>query len=367
MRTLQFFAWPLLIATLGGSALAQEPSSAPVAKPQLEVKVQFIPQIALDVPSLSKALSAADLDAREATLDALVTRLSLPTKDEGVTRARAWLEKTSLGQGELAWTARMALREVETKRTARTLFADPMLELLEPGHTGLRQVEVHTQPRMAPGASDEADSIEVWVDDVRGGMQMFPVEDLNELGGCTFELRCGPGDVRLRIVEPPKSAPQTLDTDGDAPQLWMTRVREYAGNSLVEILSEHPELGELLPFEVPGVPMVKGALRTDVLGVYTRPLDDAVRVSLGLPPGVGLDVARVEPGTIAQALGLERGSVIIKLCGRDVTGEDGVSSVLKEVRRAARAEGAELEVEAVWIDAWGKRKTRTWRGAPGAK
>lgn len=364
MRTPLSLLHILLPALAACPAFAQDsPGQAPV--PDV-VEVQLVSELDLDPTSLAKALSLKDLDKREAALDDLVAALGVGAQagaEAGpVKQARTWLEETAKGEGELAWTARLALRELKAghaaKSAVKVLISDPLLDL---GTAGKLPLPSGLAPRpLLPGEAEEEDTIQVWVDEARDGMQLFPVEDVSELDGCTFELRCGPGDVRLRIVEPPESAPKAAE---DGQQTWMTRVREYSGKSLGQIFAEHPDLAGLMPFEVPGVRAPKAELRTDVLGVYTRPLDDAVRISLGLPPGIGLDVARIEPGTIAQAIGLERGSVIVELCGHDVTGEDGVSSILKEVREAAMKAGTELEVDVVWYDAWGKRRSRTWRGA----
>lgn len=360
-----------LSVALGAPVFAQ--ASEPQDAVRVEVSVQAqAPELELGADQLLAGLSETNLDRREAYLDRLARRLG--REDEAGLAARSWLAERAKGQGELAWTARIALREVRRLDESRSLVLDPITGLLggaaapmRPPGPGLRILgSPHGAPQEAPDGSTE---LEVWIAEASEGVQRFPVANLEAMGGTTFELRCGPGVTRLRILEAPQTTfvipggHQNEGTEAPRPeQVWTALMREYSGGSLVEILTENPDLIEMLPFQVAGIPTAKSSLRTDVLGVFTHVLTEERRVALGLPPGVGLEVARVVPGTIAHALGVDRGAVILEVCGQPVTGGDGITNVLGETREAAAAEGNELEVDVVWLDAWGQRLQRIWRG-----
>jgi len=86
------------------------------------------------------------------------------------------------------------------------------------------------------------------------------------------------------------------------------------------------------------------------------PLSAEEATALGLEPGVGLRIERVEPGSIAQQLGLQRGHVLLEMNGVSLRSRDDVSRQLQ-----AREERGPVEV--IVIDRWGQRRTRSWKPA----
>lgn len=65
------------------------------------------------------------------------------------------------------------------------------------------------------------------------------------------------------------------------------------------------------------------------LGVYVRPEIPAdVREYLGLDEGVGLMVESVQPGSLAQSLGLQRGDIVTKVAGKAIGSTEDVQQAL---------------------------------------
>jgi serine protease Do len=95
-------------------------------------------------------------------------------------------------------------------------------------------------------------------------------------------------------------------------------------------------------------------VRTDVLGVVVVPLVSEESQAFALEPGLGLRIERVEPGTIAHQLGLQRGQVLVEIDQTPIRTRDDISRKIKE-----RAADGALEV--IVVDRWGQRRTRTWK------
>lgn len=335
----------LLPLVLGGATLgASFQPLSPAAQGQL-VRVQ--PQAAAgqeDIDAWKQKLLVADLDLREQSFAAIV---GAARRDEGLRGAlEAWARDEAAG--ELAWTARLALRELGPRndpwqgmRGRRgVFFLDPfeqdfdfeelrrrMFEDLDRSFQGLGP---RTQPPMPPQQG--------------GGMTTRSETE-------SISIESGPDGVKCKV---------TRSEDG------RTTTEEYSAKSLDELLEQHPELrgkvgggaqsrgGTPLrpgwPLELERAPDV----RTDILGVAIVPLAADEATALGLEPGVGLRIERVEPGTIAQQLGLQRGHVLVEMNGKQLRSRDDVSRELQ-----AREASGPLEV--IVIDRWGQRRTRSWK------
>jgi hypothetical protein len=171
----------------------------------------------------------------------------------------------------------------------------------------------------------------------------------------TLEVRVTPSGARIRIMEAPHFAgTKPGANNGEDEQVWETELREYAGDSLFAIMTEHPDLISRLPFQVQGVVAPKQlALRTDILGVYTQKLMPAVSLQFALSEEKGLEVVRIEPGTIAQALGVSPGSILLEVCGTLIDGDSDIG--------AALGGRVDSEICVVWLDSTGRQHERTWR------
>jgi hypothetical protein len=296
-------------------------------------------------------LTDADLDRRE---QAFSDAVQAAARDERVRGALEEFARDERASGELAWTARLALREVERSS-------------ISPFH-GLGGPSF---PRLGLGWPPD---LEPWIDDWMRRFERLdaPWIDPNAPGAQTgtqferFELEVGPDGVKCTV----KKTVDGVETS-----------ETYTSDSIEELLEAHPELadrvqvgghlgnafrlrgGALDLFDwpwsqgrggAPWTPRDGGAVRTDVLGVVVRPLESARASELGLDAGVGLVVERVEPGTIARSLRIERGHVLVELNGRALRGRDDITEAL----RARAQEGA---VEVVLFDRWGQRRERSWK------
>jgi S1-C subfamily serine protease len=74
----------------------------------------------------------------------------------------------------------------------------------------------------------------------------------------------------------------------------------------------------------------------------------------------GLLIDRIEPGTIAKALGLRRGDVLLELNGTKLESAADVSRVLRERK-------AEEDLRVTFTDRRGERRTLTWKPQLGAE
>jgi membrane-associated protease RseP (regulator of RpoE activity) len=153
------------------------------------------------------------------------------------------------------------------------------------------------------------------------------------------------------------------------------RVQTYEGESLEQILEQNPELSEEVGLygghqgyafgAVPGLSLGPHGLRsflgeesvqvqrTDVLGVYVRPLSAEEARARGLAQDAGLFVQGVEPRTIAHAVGLMPGDVLTELGGELVSGSE-------DIARALSSRAADSELRVAWVSADGRRESRTW-------
>ncbi|MCY2961794.1 MAG: PDZ domain-containing protein [Planctomycetota bacterium] len=328
-------------------------------------------------------LAARDLDERERAYAALV---DLAVQDDAAREAvRAW--STDSARPDLAWTARLALREVERRpgthlRALKNFGGGAMDDLrgrfdeLEKRFGGLDSMFGDLQrdlDRMFPGQGPQ------------GGA---PAPGVSPHGTSrsesqSFRMQVGPDGVKIDVDE---------DVNGEKS------TRTYTGKSLEDILEANPELKDKVgavdghqflfggqggargfgfrsPFGTgpdpknlfdqdeddrwsgPAKPLLSpstpGKTRTDILGVlYTKPAAE-VRERRKLEDGVGLEVERTEPGTIAAALGVEAGDVLVALNGRALKDREDVVGALRD-----RKSGEPVKLEVV--DAKGRRHTLTW-------
>lgn len=289
------------------------------------------------------ALSVSDLDRRERNLEALLQRARLDPV------ARAFLEELARdpGAGELAWTARLALREL-----GRARFA-PRASLIGPDPLGtagrmdemLKELLGNGLPRsLGPRA---------------GGLL------LEGLGGQGVRIEQGQGFARLELQQGSGAEAET---------------RVYEGESLDAILRANPELekalgGLALPmgsaapqagangraridgqtYATPLVPAPRSVpLTTDKLGVIVTPLAAEGARKLSLEPGLGLEVARVLPESFAALLGVVPGDVLLEL--------DGVAlRTADDIERAMKARGKDADLALSWIDGLARRQEKTWK------
>ncbi len=305
-------------------------------------------------------LEERDLDRREGHFERLVKRAR---KDPS---AQTFLEELSQDGNfpDLAWTARLALRELRQRpgfavAPLDEFFGGPgqgRLEELLPDFQVFRLDPDRLFPPgsqswfNAPGTSSES--------------RRVTVEETGD--GCT-----------IRVTE---------NVNGEEVN------REYSGESYESILESNPELrdeltdsrmgglrvhlgdkplGELfqfgpLRFGDEGRPRIyfsqRGLspepMRTDILGVRVRPVPAERAAALGIEQGTGMLIDSVFPRTIAHALNLRSGDVILSVAGTKVASAEDITRLLAERETSDFTVG--------WIDADGVRHEANWASTPSA-
>ncbi|MEW6071804.1 MAG: PDZ domain-containing protein [Planctomycetota bacterium] len=316
------------------------------------------PEGRLDSEQVVTLLTEPDLDVRERNFDRLVRAARFDRRVLGLISEVA----ESRVDPELAWTARLALREVRSGRGALGWpFAgeelpSPLswLDVPDPDAFGLfggplprdssaRSVELKKdESGCVLRIRETKDGEEEPAREYRGESLEAILEanpELKELGIGGQDL---PGGLLLRMGTDPaqewRDLLEGLRTD------W-TRLDPFGrlGGPQENLLKE---------FFLPLQPL--RAVNPEILGVRVRPVPAEQAQELGLEQGVGLSVGSVEPGSMAHLLGVGPGSVLLELNGRPLTRAEDVSAVL-------RARGPHEEVRLVWIDAAGEKQTNVWR------
>ncbi|MDP6762878.1 MAG: PDZ domain-containing protein [Planctomycetota bacterium] len=315
--------------------------------------------LAFDAAGWKRRLSQADLALREAAYGDLV---AVARTEPAARRALAvWASSTA--EPELAWTARLALRELERAPRCGWQAMGP------DGHSPL------------VGADDLTERLR-WFDeffegafDGGGGLSLARPRRLTlpHQGGVVRESRAYSVEVRpdgvcLRVTE-----------DG--------KTREYAAPCLDRILEENPHLADeipgladmtLQPFGsgtslrwmdgpvrlridpqgwrgtlAPDRARPEGAVPTAILGIECGAPTPEERAACKVAPDCGVLVRRVVGGTIADEVGLRRGDIVVAIDGRAICSPEEISCLMAE-----RAPDAALTVEVV--DCRGGRRVATW-------
>lgn len=357
---LDFLVWavaPALVAPLLVLDPQQNESGLVRVEPQSSARAD------LENAAWKARLQDHDLVARERAYDDFVATLR---RDEGLRRAaRGWRDSN---ESDLAWTARLALREVEKDQAGaprRTPLGgqgfwrddlDARLDDMQRQFGDLDQMFEDMQRRLhqgwqgqpaapSPGRTfqeSQSYSMQVTPDGVKVDVQekvdgrietkTYEAKTLEDLYEAHPELKDKLG-ARMEIQRGPREWRGALDGDG------------FLG------------LRALLPEDRRGsiTPLASDELRTDRLGVLidTR-FDDAARSKLGLESGVGLQVTSVQFNSIASKVGIVEGDVLVELNGKELKSADDVRATL-EARRP------DLDVAITLIDTDGKRRTLTWR------
>ncbi len=297
---------------------------------------------AFDPVQWRERLAARDLDQRMFAFEQLLDRAGA---DPSI---REHVEEWSRGQDELAWTARLLLRDLDRR--------DP--QSLRP-RRGLWRIEPFSAE---PWADLERRLDELWkLHDSGRGLWSAPGAGGSSSSQST-QVEIGPDGVKVRVTE---------DVDGQPT------TREYSAATLDDLLEAHPELRGRIGVHgaspsgpsfgprfdwflrdprggVDAEDPLRARVRTDILGVVLEELSADQRRDLSVAEGVGLRIARVEAGTIAERLGLKAGHILLELDGQPIRSRDDVTGRIRSRERGA-------EVRAVYLDRWGQRHESRWR------
>jgi len=327
-----------VFALAGSAVLAQQPEQPLLRVPDRGER----PLTRWDPSGWERDLLASDLDQREANFDRLV-REATQNPDLRET-LRLWSSDTR--RPDLAWSARLALRELRLRQT-QSPFGGSL---------------------SAPGFGQQRDPMALFDELQRELDSMLGNRSTPGPGGSGSDAR----SKQFRFESGPNGVRVHLDQDVNGERTTQT----FEAATLDELLEAHPELREHFqnaphlgtPFAKDPGPRIRslleglrpdrrlqkqpaGSLPTHVLGVLMRPYDGPA--NQGVPEGTGMIIDRIVPGTIAQVLGLRRGDVLLSVNGTPIANGADVSSVLE--RRLAHE-----NIVVTLIDGRGERQTKTW-------
>jgi len=292
-------------------------------------------------------LEESDLVAREESFARLID--AARRNAAVVELLQSW---STEGTGELAWTARLALRELHAEaeqgpRLGTQLRLEPWFFEHDP--QGGDPLEFH--------------------DPLAGGLQFF---DPAQVWGLRDDGALSTSE-RVTLQQGPDGVHCEVHHHEDGREVTET----YDAESIEALLAEHPDLEGKLPLAGGGPRALapredmrrafdrwfgslagEADIRTDVLGVFVHALTASETQALGLEQPTALYVERVEPGTIADSLGLRPGTVLLELNGRPLLGTEDISLAL-----AAREPHGEVRL--LVLDREGLPRMRVWRPAPG--
>jgi hypothetical protein len=354
---------------LGATLVAQNQVQIQTPNPVRKLtKIGSAQSTPLSADGWREQISDSDLDAREQAFDRLV---DAARKDADLRKTlHAWADDRDAG--ELAWTARLALRELDSASSGRGFHAFAL-----PGGAQGFQFPAPFDPNEFFQQFDQIDP-QSWPGfDLNGSNFSFPGGN-GSFDSQAFSLKVGPDGVKCTVKH---------NVDGKEV------TEEYEAESIDKLLEAHPELSDKIHsgsgsfqspfFSMPGrqgnllrvhplTPLGKSGgantqsndtatdesvLRTDILGVVVQPLSEQETSQLDLDSGVGLRIERVVSGTIARSMGLQSGHVLVEMNGRTIHGLDDITEELKK-------RGSDGGIECVVIDRWGQRRTHAWKPNP---
>lgn len=328
----------------------------------------------IDRDAWRKRLEDPSLEDRLRAFDEVV---ELARRDDAMRSALADWSRDG-GARELAWTSKLALRELDTSRPSgseqggwrrfggRSGTDDPFF-----GGRGFADLEQRFEElqRRFGGLDSMFGDLQREMERAFGGAHGLVPQQGNgaRSQAQSYSMQVGPDGVKVEVTE---------EVDGKR------ETKSYTADSLEDLYTQHPELRDRIGstprvdvFGLPGLqrrtaprlddaprldkrpakPLLgAGTPRTDILGVvWSRPEPKVVEEAK-LATGVGLRVDSVQPGTIAETLGVRAGDVLIELNGTPL--EDG-----EDVRRVLRERAHDADVVLVLLDGKGQRHTLTWK------
>ncbi|QDU67340.1 PDZ domain-containing protein [Engelhardtia mirabilis] len=288
-----------------------------------------------------------DLDQREANLDATIARAQVDP------RVRGLIEELAAGEGELAWTARMARRELGLRadRGIDALWSGPFGAAPFGTGGGSGGIFSPFSGNFAPlGGGGASRSPFGALEELQSQLDALFAPGVVPPGGSStsesFSMRLGPDGVELEL---------RTNENGEES------IKTYRGDDLEELLEQQPELRAWVGNGSAGIgslqqralrelrpPVQAQPLRTDILGVLVTDSP-----ATGTRPA-GLVVHDTVPGTIAHLLGVTSGDLLLEINSMNLSEVTDISRAM-----ASRGDHGEVRVRLIGTD--GVERTRVWR------
>ncbi len=369
---------------------AQDPVQDPNAPARGLQQVAPVP-----IERESDQQSLEDVFRREFRRDEWRARLAVPDLDERLhgfgqlvdraridPLARAFVEELARdAETGLAWTARLALRELGAP-TFGGLPIGPDAEAFQDRFSALFEALLQERPelhfmlppsngraRVAPGPTALGElrvrlvqrASEARVEVTEPGADGQPRTEVHVGADLASVLAALPelaDALRITVAAPPAALDLTLTVPARGGAEALLDPFAYGARRGVGEPAQDPfgwleeKDGKLDPYFSPsGVVEV----RADVLGVYVEPITRERAARLGVEHG--LRVLQLERGTIADAMGVRVDDVLVLLNGVALHEPQSITGVMDSRRR-------DQPVSLVWIDDIGERVQSTWTPSP---
>lgn len=351
-------------------------------------RLRLVLEAAVDVDGWRARLSDPDIDARERAFDELIARAA------GDRKLRLALQAWSLdpAQPELAWSSRLALRELERQAQPQRLA----WARVDGGHLQLlfspSRPEALAREAEAPEPEPESADLRQKLRTFEPGHELVTVDDPPSVTSLyvprKFQLPIKPQVTRRYALE---AQPEGVVLYESVLSGGSWHQRSYEAQDLEQLLARHPKLRQQVPglaafaakpfapgsafrwgpegptfraglgpvaIETQRAPAGTGARpqpTTLVLGVKCTPLSSEEAQVRLLGPGVGLRIEARKPGSVAEVLGLQRGDILVEIGGQMLCSPD-------EITRALRERDSE-RIEVTFIDRAGIERRRIWSPA----
>ncbi|MCA9000488.1 MAG: PDZ domain-containing protein [Planctomycetes bacterium] len=295
LTALPLLAWPLMASQDAGA-----PSKLVQVQDTGAGNLQQTAQV--DYSEWADALTQTDLDKREQAFDRLIREAS---RDSNLAD---WIQETAAGQGELAWTARLALKTLPKRQ-----FFTPT----------------------PPYSPLSADPFGMGFTDPFGDLDFFfqhpgfDIQDLMQrsqpLGGPSFQGQTSGESISIQ------SDPDGVKVEIRTQENGNEDVKVYEAENMDQLLEQYPELkGKVGSTQsMPTLdslfqrrsPLLQRTQPKRVLGVYLNSSD--------LENG-RLKVERVQPGSLADQLGVRAGDELLRMDDKPIASREDIATGLRE-------------------------------------
>ncbi|MDF1839649.1 MAG: PDZ domain-containing protein [Planctomycetota bacterium] len=313
---LPLMAWPLMAGqeTSGTAKLVQVDADG-------SGTVEVAPSTAsLDTRNWLRDLMQSDLDQRELAFDRLVDEAS--TNQE----LADWIAATAKGSGDLAWTTRLAQKQLHGNASPphqralpfvdpfgrNPMFGDPWAEL----------------DRMFSGPGMSLEDIMHWHQ--APGSPGLQSQSTSE----SLSVQSGPEGIKVEIRNTENGSEDVRVYEADSMEHLLEQYPELEGK--VGASSQTLDLGDLFQSPMTRFPRLQHTPAKKLLGVYLENRD--------LING-RLRVTQVQPHSLAHHLGIKAGDELLTLDGKPLGTRDDIASGLQN-----HSQGTPLKVRVLGTD-----------------